>query len=69
MPNSNLLTYLLSYTKSIDAMASRNKLLLNEYWGNFLGIFRPCFYFLFMENDIFKPTHPTYVSKETKILF
>ena len=29
-----------------------------------LGIFRPCFLFLFfMENDFFKPTHPTKVWK------
>ena len=38
----------------------KNKLLLNEY----LGIFRPCFlFFIFMENDFFKPTHPTKVWK------
>ena len=41
----------------------KNKLLLNEYLGDFMHFETIFIYFFFAENDFFKPTHPTKVQK------
>ena len=37
----------------------KNKLLLNEYLGDFMHFETIFFFYFFAENDFFKPTHPT----------
>ena len=44
----------------------KNKLLLNEYLGDFMH-FKTMYFFV--ENDFFKPTHPTKVRKIPHFFF
>ena len=50
------------YSKCQTPPYEKNKLLLNEYLGDFMH-FETIFFFFFAENDFFKPTHPTKVRK------
>ena len=49
------------YSKCQTPPYEKNKLLLNEYLGDFMH-FETIFFF-FAENDFLKPTHPTKVWK------
>ena len=46
----------------------KNKLLLNEYLGDFMH-FETIYFIFFAENDFIKPTHPTKVRKILHFFF
>ena len=48
---------------SVRPPYEKNKLLLNEYLGDFMHFETIFFIFFFAENDIYKPTNPTKVRK------